>query len=232
MNIKYIILCRYNSNRLPGKILKEINGIPILTIILKRLQTKIDRNDIVIATSTEASDNPIQHYCEENDYNIYRGSLENVSERFLHCATTYNADYAVRINGDNLFTDPTLILKLVSFLEEKPFDFISNVPGRSFPFGLSVEVVSISFYQSVINIINQSEKYKEHVTLFLYENTDYMNQYLFYKNEDYPIASGIQLAVDDENDFKIVSEIVTQLGAAIYTTSWEKIVALKTQINE
>src|SRR5690554_2441069 len=103
MNIGIIILCRYNSSRLPRKILKKINGKTILDYIIERVEKVIPRSQIVVATSTESTDNPIVEYCSNHSIQVFRGSLTNVAERFLHCMEYYKFEYGIRINGDNIF---------------------------------------------------------------------------------------------------------------------------------
>ena len=113
MKIGLIILCRYNSSRLPGKILKQINGKEILTYIYERLLLSNYSNQIVVATSNNSDDDIIEEFCKTNQINCYRGSKDNVAQRFLDCATAFRFDYAVRINGDNILLDSHLIDKLV-----------------------------------------------------------------------------------------------------------------------
>ena len=85
MKIGFVIICRYNSSRLPGKILMEINGKSILQYIIERLSLVVPENNIVVATSEEKTDNPIAEYCIKNKINVFRGSLDNVALRFLNC---------------------------------------------------------------------------------------------------------------------------------------------------
>ena len=82
MKIGAIVICRYNSSRLPGKILKKINGKPILTYIIERLKCVQNLDDFIVATSINTTDQPIVDYCIKNQIKYFRGSLENVAERF------------------------------------------------------------------------------------------------------------------------------------------------------
>mgnify|MGYP001373838092 CR=1 FL=1 len=85
-----IVLCRYNSSRLPGKILKEINGKTILSYIHERLSMINLNLEITIATSNLDSDDIIEDYCLKKKYKYFRGSLSNVSKRFLECGIKSN----------------------------------------------------------------------------------------------------------------------------------------------
>ncbi|MGI9544565.1 MAG: cytidylyltransferase domain-containing protein, partial [Cyclobacteriaceae bacterium] len=174
MKIGAIILCRYSSTRLPGKILKSISGKPILQYILERLDESSTITQIVVATSNDPSDRPIVDFCEGNGVKCYTGSLENVSQRFLEAAISFDLDYAIRVNGDNLFVDAQIIDKMSKSLEKNRYDFISNVPKRTFPIGMSVEIVRTDFYRNQLVNFAASSDY-EHVTQYLYNNPDLGN---------------------------------------------------------
>lgn len=206
MNIGFVILCRYNSSRLPGKILKKISGKPILMYIIERLIQVIPIENIVVATSTEESDNPIAEYCKENQINVFRGSLNNVALRFLKCAEKYNFDYTTRINGDNIFVDIQTLKEMCKLAESRKYDFISNVKNRTFPKGMSIEIIRTSFLKEGFKNFNKDE-YFEHVTLYFYENDKGQNFYYFYNNIC-PEAAGLQMAIDTEADFNTIENII------------------------
>ena len=206
MNIGAVVICRYNSSRLPGKILKKINNKAILTYIIERLKCVENLNDIIVATSINATDQPIVDYCIKNKIKYYRGNLENVAERFLHAGLKFHFDYAIRINGDNLFLDHKLISEMISVLDLGHYDLVSNVKDRTFPKGISVEIVNVNFYKKLFNKFNES-KYQEHVTNYMYERPECGNFYHFI-NHTLPQAAGAQLAIDTENDFMLANQIL------------------------
>ena len=206
MNIGAVVICRYNSSRLPGKILKKINNKAILTYIIERLKCVENLNDIIVATSINATDQPIVDYCIQNKIKYYRGNLENVAERFLHAGLKFHFDYAIRINGDNLFLDHKLISEMISVLDLGHYDLVSNVKDRTFPKGISVEIVNVNFYKKLFNKFNES-KYQEHVTNYMYEYPECGNFYHFI-NHTLPQAAGAQLAIDTENDFMLANQIL------------------------
>jgi len=204
--IGFIIICRYNSKRLPGKILKEIKGKPILAYIIDRLSAAVSSEDIIIATSEEKSDDPIELYCRKNNINYYRGSLDNVAERFLNCARQFKLDFATRINGDNFFMDVDTLKEMIKITQSNKYDFISNLQNRTFPKGMSVEIVRTSFYEKMYRQFNKDE-HKEHVTLYLYQGNE-KGKYYHFLNESCPDAGGIQLAIDDQDDFDLAEKII------------------------
>jgi spore coat polysaccharide biosynthesis protein SpsF len=206
MKIGFVIICRYNSNRLPGKILKEINGKPIIQYIIERLQKITLHENIVVATSKNDSDDPIINYCKENCINYFRGSLNNVAERFLLCSEAFSFDFAVRINGDNIFIDINIFKEMIEITEMDKYKFISNVKNRTFPKGMSIEIVKTEYYREMYSKFESKDHY-EHVTLFLYSQ-DNKKEHFYFFNKICPEASGIQLAIDNLNDFKLAEKII------------------------
>ena len=206
MKIGAVVICRYNSSRLPGKILKKINNKTLLAYIIERLECVRNLDEITVATSDKTTDQPIVDFCIENNIKYFRGSLQNVAERFLNCSIASNYDYAIRVNGDNLFLDPKVISEMISIINSNEFDLISNVKDRTFPKGISVEIINVEFYKKLYQKLTDPI-YQEHVTNYIYENLDCGNFY-HYTNKTYPAAAGAQLAIDTENDFNVAAKII------------------------
>jgi spore coat polysaccharide biosynthesis protein SpsF len=228
MKVGIIVICRFNSSRLPGKILKEINGKPLLSYIIDRLQQSEYHENIVVATSNQETDLPIVEYCQNHDIPYFRGSLKNVSQRFADCMKHYDFDYGVRINGDNIFTDAKLVDKAVHIALKNKLDFVSNVKERTYPTGMSVEVVSAKFYQQQLQNFTE-DRHQEHVTLYFYENENVGNFHFFY-NEEMEEAKGVKMAVDTQNDFNFVSSIIKKMENPHFSYDWKAIT--KIYLNE
>ena len=200
MKVGIIILCRYSSTRLPGKILMEIEGKSVLENIHARLLQSKSVDQVIIATSDDTSDDVIESFCNSKQIPCYRGSLKNVSERFMKCAQEFKLDYAIRINGDNLLIDLDLLSNMIAQSKNEALDFCSNVPGRTFPYGMSIEIVKTDFYAKVFQNFN-NDRDLEHVTIHLYENDAY-GKYKFIENTSYPNLKGVKLAIDTIEDFE------------------------------
>lgn len=198
MNIGIVILCRYNSSRLPGKILRKINGKTILEYIFERVGQVVPQENIVVATSEEITDSPIADFCIQKGYNCYRGSLNNVSLRFLNCAKEFAFDYVARINGDNLFADISSLSAMHALAERGAYNFISNLKNRTFPKGMSIEIVKTSYYEQVYQKFSSPEDF-EHVTWYLYQHGE--DDFFHYFNTECPEFAGVQLAIDTQDDF-------------------------------
>jgi len=210
VKIGAVILCRHSSRRLPGKILREVRGLSVLGHIFSRVDHAMPRMPIVVATSAEASDDPIAEYCRRASLECYRGSLHDVAGRFLAAAQGKGWDFAIRINGDNLFVDPETLRVMAGIVGTNAFDLVTNVPGRTFPAGMSIEIIRLSFYAEVIGAMSASE-HREHVTSWLYEHPEKGARYV-YRNTAVPEAAGYSLAIDSEKDVARAESILSRTG--------------------
>lgn len=226
MKTGLVVLCRFASRRLPGKILREIRGRSVLGHIVDRLGRGAPDRPVVVATSLAASDDPIADYCRRSGLTCFRGSLDDVAGRFLACAEQQGWDFAVRINGDNLFTDPETLRDMLTIADSDAYDFVTNVPGRTFPYGMSIEVLRVSFYRQVIEKLQQPAD-REHVTSWLYQNPQ-VGRRMTYENRRCPEARGLQLALDTDEDFARLSNIVMQMEGAPSSYGLAEIAGLAT----
>ncbi len=206
MIIGGILLCRNNSSRLPGKILRKIQDKPVIEYIWERLKSAKGLDEIVVATSSEPSDDTIVDFCQKKDIKFFRGSLNNVAERFYRCATHFGFDFAVRINGDNLFTDHRMLSNYIAKTREGNYDFISNAKNRTFPPGVTFEIVRVTFFGFMLTQFSTQEHF-EHVTLYLYENETQGRRY-YYFNSDHENTKEIRLAIDTLADFQQAQKII------------------------
>ncbi|MBL7858475.1 MAG: NTP transferase domain-containing protein [Cyclobacteriaceae bacterium] len=224
-----VILSRYKSSRLPGKALMNLSGKPVLQLIIERLLQVVTLAQIVVATSDEASDDLIAKFCKDYGVSCYRGSLANVAERFYKAAAEKQWQYAVRINGDNVFVDIKLLAAMLEVAETGKYDFVSNVKERTFPKGMSIEIVSIPFFKSQLPIITSSDAYQEHVTLGLYEQK-LGRQYHFF-NRTLPEASGLQMALDTPDDFTRTEKIMSRFVQPHWLYNLEEIITIWKKID-
>jgi spore coat polysaccharide biosynthesis protein SpsF len=208
-NIGVIILTRFNSTRLPGKALRSINGKQVLTYILERLTQVIPITNIVVATSIESTDDPIHEYTVRMGVKCFRGSLENVAERFFDAAIRNSFDYAIRINGDNLFVDINLLRNMIQLVERNNYDFISNVKNRTYPPGMSIEIVRTQYFNDHLKKIRKNAAYREHVTLYFYEHEE-AGKYHYIYNDTYLNNIGVNLAIDTQEDFLRCRNIINK----------------------
>jgi len=202
-----IVQARMSSRRLPGKILKEIHGKPLLLYITESLAHCSTLCDLVIATSAEESDDPVETFCKDKNLQLYRGSLNNVASRFLEISRRRKWDAFVRVNGDSPLIDPQLVDRGAELFCSDRFDLVTNVFPRTFPPGQSVEVVNCATFQSLYSVLSSEEDF-EHVTRYFYQNPDEFRIKNFTSETDY---SRIHLAVDTPEDFRFISSIISKM---------------------
>ncbi len=224
MNIGVVLLCRYESRRLPGKILKEIRGRTVLSYIAERIRRGAGDRQLVVATSEHPSDDPIASYCARAGLECHRGPLDDVAARFLGCAESRGWDYAVRVNGDNLFLDSETLLAMLAIAETGVYDLVTNVPGRRFPYGMSVEIVRTEFYRQAMQATSEPS-HREHVTSWLYEHPTLGTRYVF-PNRVCPEAAGLPLALDTTEDLVRAERILERAGPRLSPPGLRDVFAL------
>jgi spore coat polysaccharide biosynthesis protein SpsF len=143
-----IIQARMSSSRLPGKVLSDIAGQPMLARVVERARRAKMVDDVMIATTTDAADDPIEALCRERGYLVYRGSMFDVLDRFYGAARQAGAEVIVRVTADCPVIDPDVIDQVVAAFQTCAADFACNrLPPpwhRTWPIGLDTEVCSFS----------------------------------------------------------------------------------------
>ena len=157
-----------SSKRLPMKMLKSINGKILLDRVYSQVKKVKSIKKIIVATSTNKKDDLIFNFCKKNGIEINRGPLNDVSKRFLEILNIYKPKYFVRISGDSPFMLPSVINKGIDLFKSHNFDLVTNIFPRSFPKGLSVEIIRSRKFIESYSFQNKFQK--EHVTNFFYEN--------------------------------------------------------------
>ncbi len=204
MRVGVILLCRASSRRLPRKALLPLHGKPLIEYIIERIRCAAPV-PLVVATSVQSADDEIASYCSLRGVECYRGSLDDVASRFLDCAERSEFDYAVRINGDNVFMSPQILRSMLTLATDSRADLITNVPGRTFPTGMSVEIVRTAFLRKWHHLFTAEQR--EHVTSYFYDNPNTGSR-REYRNRDCPEAAGMALAIDTAEDFALATAML------------------------
>ena len=205
MKIIAIIQARMESTRLPGKVMKEICGKPILEHIVSRVKLSKKLDEVIVATSINKADDVIDLWAGRNKVSCFRGSQDNVLERFAKCAEIYNPDIIVRLTADNALIDADIIDKgIEEFLKENN-DYIYYKKGL--PLGMAVEIFN---YCSLKKAYQEADNMEclEHVTPYIYRNPDKFN-IKYYDNKD--DLSNIRWTIDTVYDYTLVSNIYEKL---------------------
>jgi glutamate-1-semialdehyde aminotransferase/spore coat polysaccharide biosynthesis protein SpsF (cytidylyltransferase family) len=166
MKIVAIIQARMGSTRLPNKVLAQVAGRPMLWYVVHRAKQAQTLDQVVVATSTGPADNAIEAFCRVNRIDYFRGSEDDVLDRYYQAAAAHRADVVVRLTGDCPLIDPEVIDATVRTFMEGGYDYVSNTLRYTFPDGLDTEVFSFSALETAwLKGRKQSER--EHVTTYL-----------------------------------------------------------------
>jgi spore coat polysaccharide biosynthesis protein SpsF len=209
-----IIQARMGSTRLPGKVLMDIDGVPMLARVVERVRGAKLVNDVVVATSLDKADDEIALYCVRKGINHSRGSNEDVLSRYLDAAEEYQAEVIVRITADCPLMDPQIIDRTVGhFLSQEGVDFGSNrgkgAINRTFPIGMDVEVFTRVVLEKAG--IEASQDYeREHVTPYFYEVPGRFRTVSIDSGGDF---GHLRWTVDTKEDMKFVRQIYRRLNA-------------------
>lgn len=226
MSIGIIVQARMGSQRLPGKVLYPIAGKPMLQYLLERLEHCRGIDKVVIATSTDQSDNPIFEFCQQYGADCYRGSLLNVAGRFKEVLDVYQLDSFVRISGDSPLLDQKLIELGLEIFCRNDFDLVTNVRPRSYPKGQSVEIVSGSAFNAAYPLM-QTDEELEHVTKYFYLHQADFSIFNFAAPQAY---GDIQLSVDNRQDMEIFAAMVRMMSRPHWAYGLEDVLGLYRQV--
>jgi spore coat polysaccharide biosynthesis protein SpsF len=213
MKILAISQARIGSTRLPEKILKTINGESILEIHLKRILKSKEISKLKVATTTEVGNEKIESIAHKLGVEVFKGSVNNVLERFYNAAMTEKPDWVVRLTSDCPLIDAEIIDNVINFAITKNLDYASNTLDPTFPDGMDVEIFKFSALEQAFHEAKLKSEL-EHVTPYIWKNSSYKGGNIFtsdcYKNDlDY---SSIRITVDNQEDFLVIKKLVELYG--------------------
>lgn len=205
-----IIQARMGSTRFPGKILMEIDGKPLLQYQIDRIKESLLLDRIVVATSTVRRDDVIEEFCIKNDINCFRGSENDVLNRYYNCARKFNASIVVRLTADCPLIDPKIIDETISLFLESKVDFAANTapPETSmYPEGVDVEVFS---YHALSRAERECENSldREHVTLYFWRYNENFSTIQLKRDTD---VSKYRITIDYAEDFAVMEFLISEL---------------------
>jgi spore coat polysaccharide biosynthesis protein SpsF (cytidylyltransferase family) len=220
MKILAITQARYGSSRLPGKILKEINGQTLLEIHLNRIKQSKLITKLKVATTFEPDAVKIDTVCKKLHLEVYKGSLEDVLERFYFAALPENPEWVVRLTSDCPLIDSLVIDSIIQDALENNCDYISNTLNPTYPDGVDVEVFKFSALEKAFNEASLKSD-REHVTPYIWRNSSFKGGSVFksISFENKVDFSSMRLTVDKLEDFYVIERLVNALGV---NEAWEK----------
>lgn len=202
--------------------MKKISGKPLLYYSVQRaLQAKyVDK--VIVATSSKPQDDVIEKWCDDNNISCYRGSEQDVLDRYYKCSKENNLDIVVRATADNPFIDPIIIDLLVLTLTTYKVDYVTmRHKTNTWPYGLDVEVIDIYTLKKAWEI-SELHEHREHVTMYIKDNIlEFKTKEVFIEND----LSNIRLTVDYETDFERANELMEELHSQFgLKFSWMNVV--------
>ena len=211
MKTAAIIQARMGSTRLPGKVLMEIAGKPMLWHVVERTKAAKTLDSVIVATTINPEDNAIEKLAQKEGWLLYRGSSEDVLDRYYRAAKKFDVDIIFRGSGDLPLIDPVIIDTCVKKLLKGKYDYISNFFNEEedksyFPRGLDIRVFSFKALEKANRNADLSYE-REHVAPYIWKN----------KNNEFRIGDPVEampkyhgdyrLTVDYPEDFKLIEKI-------------------------
>jgi len=222
MKVVAIIQARMGSTRLPGKVLMDLGGEPMLARVVNRSRRAVTLDEVIIATTVEPRDKAIVEMCASRDWAYFRGKEYDVLDRYYHAAKNHHADIVVRITSDCPLIEPKIIdLVVREFLRDNSLDYVSNtLLPRTFPRGLDVEAMNFGALESAWRE-DKNPAWREHVTPYIYRHPERFVLKAIVNDKDY---SHMRWTVDTLEDLEFVHLIYDHFGHDRF--SWHEVIAL------
>jgi spore coat polysaccharide biosynthesis protein SpsF len=217
-----ILQARMTSRRLPGKVLMDLVGQPMIARQIERLRRCNRLDEIVLATTTNDQDNELVRLAERIDLRWYRGSEDDVLARFLGAAREAAAEMVVRVTADCPLIDPEQSDRVIAALEDQRADYASNVGRRTFPRGLDTEVFHLDTLARLDRLAHSTPA-REHVTWYLRQERP--DLFLALSIEDEEDHSDLRWTVDTAADLAFVRTLWERLELANRIVPYREILA-------
>jgi spore coat polysaccharide biosynthesis protein SpsF len=218
-----ILQARMSSSRLPGKVLAIINGKPMIHWQIMRIEMARNVNQIVVATSTDQSDDPLVQSLQDNGYLVHRGSLDNVLERYLEVIRKFGEyQNVVRLTADCPLVMPEIVDKMITEFGKSHVDYLSNSLEPTFPDGLDIEIMKSSALEKLAKM-RLSAAEKEHVTLGFRDKARDFAIGNYSQNLNF---SNHRWTVDYEQDLEFVRKIYAEFRGREHIFGYQDLLAL------
>lgn len=227
-----ITQARLGSSRLPGKVLKKIQGKTLLQIHIERLKNCQRIDKLIVASTKNTKDIEINDLTLKLGVSSFRGSELDVLDRFYQAVKKEKPNWIVRVTSDCPLLDPDLVDKVIDFTVKNNLDYCSNTLNEKFPDGQDVEVFKFSALQMAWKNATLSSE-REHVTPFIINNSDYRGKNKF-KALNYNCKdnySNIRMTVDELKDFELIKVLVENLGTRKSWMEYVKFIISENLVN-
>lgn len=210
-----IIQARTGSSRLPGKVLKILGNEDVLTFNVERCRAIKGVDEVIIATSSLPQDDAIVAWCREHKVKCFRGSEDDVLERYVQCAKIYKPDYVMRVTSDCPFVDYEMAAEMLDLVEKDCKDVVL-IEGQ-LPRGLAVEIIS---YETLLRIdeVGKELRHREHVTYYVYEFPEEFTS-VTYKAPENRNAPELRITLDTEEDYTLIVEVARHFNNTLVSSA-------------
>ncbi len=205
-NVGIVVQARMGSTRLPGKVLKEVDGKPLIVYLLDRIKLVKNAQKIILATTTSTADKQLLNLAQKEGILSFSGSEEDVLDRFYQACKKFNIQVIVRVTGDCPLADPAIIENAIDLFLKNNNDYISNVHPPTFPDGLDVEIFSFQVLKKAWEEAKKKSE-REHVTPYIWNHPELFKLKNFENDRDW---SKLRLTVDELVDFELISKIIKE----------------------
>lgn len=209
MKIVATIEARMRSTRLPGKVLKPVLGRPLLELMVGRVRRAKRIDEIVIATTDDASCDPIEDLARQIGVSFFRGSEDDVLGRVLGAAQSAQADLIVELTGDCPLLDPGLIDRVIETYLAGDVDYCSNRMLRTHPIGMDIQVFPTAVLEQVAGLTSDPRD-REHVSIYIYEHPERFRLLNFAESLP-PSAPDLRLTLDTPLDYELIQTVFERL---------------------
>ena len=213
MIVLAITQARYGSTRLPAKILKEVNGMTLLEIHLRRILQSKMITKLKVATTDEEGSMFIIDVCNKVGVDYHQGSVDDVLDRFYQSALPEKPDYVVRVTSDCPLIDPDIIDQTIRTCIEGGYDYASNTLIPTYPDGMDVEVFKFIALERAWKDAKLLSEH-EHVTPYIKNNSSVMGGTIFksFNVENEVDLSALRITVDEQRDFEVIKALIECVG--------------------
>lgn len=209
MTIIALLQARCSSSRLPGKVLKPLLGKPMILRQIERLRRVRGIDELVVVTSEASSDDELAEVCRNAGITVFRGSLDDVLDRFYRAIESKTVDHVVRLTADCPLTDPATVDAVIDFYLEGGFDYASNTLSPTYPDGLDAEIFRAEVLRTIWREASLPSE-REHVTSFIYKHPERFRLGNLTNAHD---LSSLRWTVDTPEDFRFVEAVYGKLYA-------------------
>lgn len=201
-----------NSRRLPGKILFDVAGAPLIAHVIRRAEASGVFHDVVLATTADRSDDPVEAFCVSRGIHFFRGDTDDVLRRYTEAARSCGAELIARLTGDCPLLDPDVIRRVVEEFDPARHDYVSNAMRRTYPDGLDTEVFTMSALAAAEKRAALPSE-REHVTPYIHKHPEIFRIGHVTQERD---LSALRWTVDEARDLDFVRAVFMELGDGVF----------------